>query len=151
MKNETFHDVTVVEVNNQYDVEWYDLGKGNHPRFVPLHSSARQGTKVGDIGTMEYQLIKEPIRNQKWVFTKQEFKNENRTRYYGLQVGDLVKHRQMPGIQEIRALDGSDNNCVFISPYPNDGKVYPQFWIPVVAEWCTILTKAEERIPCEEV
>lgn len=74
----------------------------------------------------------------------EEFDNENRTRYYGLRIGDFVKY-SIPGDElhpdtyEVIRYGFMDNNRVVIQSQET-GKQ-----ISVVAEWCRIITKVEER------
>jgi hypothetical protein len=70
-----------------------------------------------------------------------EFINENRTRYYGLRVGDIVSIKSVMGenIGEhtVVELIPMDNNSVLLKS-PDKGTFE---W---VAEWCTIITKVED-------
>jgi hypothetical protein len=70
------------------------------------------------------------------------FDNKNRTRHYGLRIGDLVKSdgqlKQFTDTGEVVDFDGFDNNSVCIQV---NGKR-----IPCVAEWLTIVTKVEDNI-----
>ena len=72
-----------------------------------------------------------------------EFDNKNRTRYYGLRVGDIVKYR-VPGDEYepdtyiVVHLMEMDNNRVLIQN-KKTGEQYK-----AVAEWCQIVTKIED-------
>jgi hypothetical protein len=70
-----------------------------------------------------------------------KFTNENRTRYYGLRIGDIIDAKTPNGTNWGRSevLDwGSNNNEVIIR-----NKIgQPIEW---VAEWCDIVTKVEDQ------
>lgn len=70
-----------------------------------------------------------------------EFTNENRNRYYGLRVGDIVKPLYSVGMQfgqcKVIQLIPMDNNSVLLESIA--GKKFE--W---VAEWCAIVTKVED-------
>jgi hypothetical protein len=70
-----------------------------------------------------------------------EFINENRTRYYGLRVGDIVDAKSLNGTiwgrSKVLELVPMDNNSVVIENKNGN----PIEW---VAEWCTIITKVED-------
>ena len=70
-----------------------------------------------------------------------EFLNENRTRYYGLRVGDIVDIKNIQGKslgnRIVVELIPMDNNSVLI--IGNDKR--PFEW---VAEWCDIIKKVED-------
>lgn len=77
------------------------------------------------------------------IIVKTEFDNKDRHRYYGLRVGDLVQIRT--GMQNKTMLNAEvisygflDNNRVILRL--EDGKETD--W---VAEWCTIVTRVEDR------
>jgi len=71
-----------------------------------------------------------------------EFTNENRNRYYGLRVGDIVSPKMVDGKEwhkgqsKVIALGVIDNNSVQIKA--SDGTE-----VEWVAEWCDIVTKVE--------
>jgi hypothetical protein len=66
--------------------------------------------------------------------------NINRNRYYGLRVGDIVKCEAFKIKKaEVFELGYMDNNAVYVLV---DGKATPT---KVVAEWCEITTKVEDR------
>lgn len=70
------------------------------------------------------------------------FKNESRSRYYGLRIGDLVKesHRGLPDhTGEVVDYGHGDNNRVYVKS-DDDGEIDGR-----VAEWQTITTKVEDR------
>ena len=73
---------------------------------------------------------------------KTPFLNENRTRYYGLRVGDIVQPKSFNGIlqdiHKVVELCDMDNNAVIIE----DGKGNQQKW---VAEWCDVVVKIENQ------
>jgi hypothetical protein len=64
------------------------------------------------------------------------FINENRTRYYGLGVGDIVSVKCISGKHTVIELSPMDNNAVFLE---GPEKVPFEY----VAEWCNIITKVE--------
>jgi len=70
------------------------------------------------------------------------FDNADRSRYYGLRVGDIIDAKspngRIWGRSEVVAYGAMDNNQVSI--YDKHGAV-----IPWVAEWCDIVQKVEER------
>jgi hypothetical protein len=70
-----------------------------------------------------------------------EFLNENRNRYYGLMVGDLVvqklSKKNGDSICEVIELTPMDNNSVVLKDSEN--KTFE--W---VAEWCQIVGKVEK-------
>lgn len=73
----------------------------------------------------------------------EKFDNKDRTRYYGLRIGDLVKLNGVFGKEfkdgKAEVVDyGSDNNRVQIK----SEKGFITDW---VAEWCDIVTKVEDR------
>lgn len=69
------------------------------------------------------------------------FTNENRTRYYGLRVGDIVNPKHVSGAPfgecKVVELIPMDNNSVMLE----DKNGNPIEW---VAEWCEIITKVED-------
>lgn len=69
-----------------------------------------------------------------------EFKNEERNRYYGLRVGDIVTVPMFVGRKkaEVIGLHAGDNNGVQV--HMEDGTERKE-----VAEWCDIITKVEDR------
>lgn len=71
-----------------------------------------------------------------------EFDNKNRTRYYGLRIGDTVKllytQKKIEPIAEVIEYGFMDNNRVIVRL--EDGTKTD--W---VAEWCEIITKVEEK------
>jgi len=79
---------------------------------------------------------------------KKEFTNENRTRYYGLRVGDIVNAKGLTGIvwgrSKVLELVPMDNNSVIIES--KTGK--PIEW---TAEWCEIVTKVEDIVKYTKV
>jgi hypothetical protein len=71
------------------------------------------------------------------------FDNANRHRYYGLRIGDIVDARGISGIPiyknvEVHEYSGFDNNRVVL-------KLASGNTCDWVAEWCTIITKVEDR------
>lgn len=72
-----------------------------------------------------------------------EFTNENRNRYYGLRVGDIVLPHCVSGDPwiegqcEVVSLGFMDNNSVIIKTKSGATK-----W---VAEWCKLITKVEDK------
>jgi len=70
-----------------------------------------------------------------------QFTNENRTRYYGLRVGDIINAKSLNGTvwgkSKVLELVSMDNNKVLIES--KNGT--PIEWI---AEWCEIVTKVED-------
>lgn len=69
------------------------------------------------------------------------FDNINRTRYYGLRKGDTVKITVFGMVNkhaEVIDYDPTDNNRVILKF--DDGQISPY-----VAEWCTIITKVEDK------
>jgi hypothetical protein len=66
--------------------------------------------------------------------------NKNRDRHYGLRINDIVKSdgqlKQFNGTGKVVEFNGLDNNSACVEV---DGKR-----IPCVAEWLTIVTKAED-------
>ena len=76
---------------------------------------------------------------------KKPFDNENRTRYYGLRKGDIVKLKGVNGnvfYQNAEVIDYGmmDNNRVIVKPMSGDETDW-------VAEYCEIIVKVEDRIP----
>jgi hypothetical protein len=72
--------------------------------------------------------------------SKPHFDNEQRRRYYGIRVGDVVncegKHfKQFDGDAKVTEYGGMDNNCVEVSV---NGKS-----VSCVAEWLNIKQKVE--------
>lgn len=66
--------------------------------------------------------------------------NEERKRYYGLRIGDIVDCslcalKQFQGEGKVVAYGGSDNNCVYVQV---SDKEKP---IKCVAEWLHLVTK----------
>jgi hypothetical protein len=71
------------------------------------------------------------------------YKNENRRRYYGLRIGDIVNAKGVDGkicIESKVVGFTGDNNSVYIE---SDDIENPVTW---VAEWCDIKKPVEERI-----
>ena len=70
------------------------------------------------------------------------FNNANRQRYYGLRIGDIVDARGITGIVIYKNVEvhdySSDNNRVELKLA--SGNITD--W---VAEWCTVITKVEDR------
>lgn len=66
------------------------------------------------------------------------FTNEKRNRYYGKRVGDIIKSKAYE-IEEAEVVEYGwiDNNAIVIF---HNGKKQQ-----VVAEWCDIVTKVEDR------
>lgn len=64
------------------------------------------------------------------------FDNEERTRYYGVRVGDTVTQQTMTGI--VKKYDVFDNNCVWVAV---EGKESLQKFIP---EWCVIIKRVDD-------
>jgi hypothetical protein len=63
-----------------------------------------------------------------------KFDNKDRSRYYGLRIGDIVKAESLNPNELYTIIDyGKDNNRVIIQS--KDGKI-----IEWVAEWCEIIT-----------
>jgi len=71
------------------------------------------------------------------------FDNKERTRYYGLRIGDIIDAKSPSGIvwgrSELIDFDPMDNNSVVIK----DKLGKPISW---VAEWCDIVVKVEDII-----
>lgn len=65
--------------------------------------------------------------------------NEDRNRYYGLRKGDIVTYPGNPTLHEVVEYGFMDNNSVWIQPV-SGGEPWQ-----VVAEWCSIQTKVENR------
>jgi hypothetical protein len=75
---------------------------------------------------------------------KKSWDNENRKRYYGFRIGDIVdcstsSLKQFHGEAEIIAYGGSDNNAVYTK------KTSHKESIRCVAEWLNLVTKVEDR------
>jgi len=72
----------------------------------------------------------------------EKFDNKERHRYYGLRIGDLVElnytQKPEPPKAEVIEYCAGDNNRVLLRL--EDGSETD--W---VAEWCTIITKVEDR------
>jgi len=71
------------------------------------------------------------------------FDNKDRSRYYGLRIGDIVSPKGLDGNEWYKGICevvnyGSDNNRIQIKA--KDGTLTD--W---VAEWCDVITKAEDR------
>ena len=83
--------------------------------------------------------IKEVKRSIKEKIYGKDF-NKNRSRYYGLRVGDIVQ-RDMYGNDEkkykVIQYGFGDNNRIYLKA--PTGEI-----IKEVAEWCTIISKVEE-------
>ena len=69
--------------------------------------------------------------------------NEERRRYYGLRIGDMVdcstsNLKQFHGLGEVVAYGGTDNNAVYV--------LVPGHKEPIrcVAEWLNLVTKVED-------
>lgn len=72
---------------------------------------------------------------------KSRFDNADRTRYYGVRIGDIVSEEIFQDVRrrgEVVGFGFMDNNRVYVRD--EDGKI--SGW---VAERCTIETKAEDR------
>jgi hypothetical protein len=73
---------------------------------------------------------------------KKEFDNEDRTRYYGLRVGDIVGTYSVTGGKRPKAVvigyGFLDNNRVTVRM--EDGTERDE-----VAEWCELITKVEDK------
>lgn len=76
------------------------------------------------------------------------FNNENRNRYYGLRVGDIVQVNSMISTvtqatvkAEVFKFGVLDNNSVFVKEEGSEES------FKVVAEWCKIIERVEDRIP----
>lgn len=82
--------------------------------------------------------------------SKKPFDNEERTRYYGLRVGDIVSPK---GLGRVESSLGKckvvsycfDNNRVKIQSIETGEQ---EDW---VAEWCTIITKVEDIVETVEI
>jgi hypothetical protein len=74
-------------------------------------------------------------------FMKKAFDNEERRRYYGLRVGDIVRSK-MYGFDNAKVVEYGflDNNSVIV-------RVPGEADRDVVAEWCEIVTKVEDISP----
>jgi hypothetical protein len=77
---------------------------------------------------------------RKGAVTASTFDNSERRRYYGLRIGDIVKCKAY-NIDYAEVVDYGflDNNSVFVK---EDGKEPRK----VVAEWCDVVTKVEDRL-----
>ena len=73
---------------------------------------------------------------------QKKFDNEERRRYYGLRIGDMVNPKgptgKSYGIAEVVEYALMDNNRVYLKR--DDGSV-----IDWVAEWCEIITKVDDK------
>jgi hypothetical protein len=71
--------------------------------------------------------------------TKQQFDNSERLRYYGLRIGDIIKCDAY-GITEAEVVNYGffDNNSVIVKEKGKEPR-------KVVAEWCDIITRVENR------
>jgi hypothetical protein len=70
------------------------------------------------------------------------FRNEERTRRYGLRVGDLVSRSIIDNHSvslEVISINGFDNNRVVVRELQTN-HIYDE-----VAEYCTLVTKVEDR------
>ena len=75
------------------------------------------------------------------------FDNKNRTRYYGLRVGDIVEEylgKECSREGEVIEYGFMDNNAVIVKNKFGDH-------VKCVAEWCTIIRRVEEWFPSEKV
>jgi len=81
-----------------------------------------------------------PVRKEHWI--KTELDNKERRRYYGLRIGDIVSPKFSYGHDigpcEVIEYGFMDNNAVYLKT--SEGEK-----IKWVAEWCTIITKVEDR------
>ena len=70
---------------------------------------------------------------------KTVFDNSERNRYYGLRIGDIVKCKSYD-IDYAEVIDYGflDNNSVIVKENGKEPR-------KVVAEWCDIITKVEDR------
>lgn len=66
--------------------------------------------------------------------------NENRSRWYGLRVGDTVRfdHPFGPVVGIVASLNRWDNNSAFVTVEGEDKPV------KVVCEWCTIIERVDD-------
>ena len=65
------------------------------------------------------------------------FDNKDRSRRYGIRVGDIVTYCKGTDTHEIIDLGCGDNNAVYTMHEGEPRKL--------VAEWCKIVTKVEDR------
>jgi hypothetical protein len=77
---------------------------------------------------------------------QEAFNNKDRTRYYGLRIGDIVNLKGIDGTilhanAEITGY-GSDNNRVCVEYEEGENII----WTEWVAEWCEIVIKVEDWI-----
>lgn len=69
-----------------------------------------------------------------------QFDNENRNRYYGLRVGDIVEERAFSSVLKGEVIEYCmDNNRVYIRTEQGNH-------VSVVCEYCTIIEKVEDKI-----
>lgn len=73
------------------------------------------------------------------------FDNKERNRYYGLRVGDIVEERAFGSVRrgEVIMLGPLDNNACLVNV--EKSPVYAEAQ-KCVCEWCTIITKVEDRV-----
>lgn len=77
-------------------------------------------------------------------FEEKTWDNEERRRYYGLRIGDIVdcstsNLKQFHETAEVVAYGGTDNNAVFVK------KASHKEPIRCVAEWLNLVQKVEDR------
>lgn len=87
------------------------------------------------------RLIPENFNKPQNTAPIKEFDNEQRTRYYGLRKGDTVSITAFGNVKknaEVFDYGFMDNNRVILK-FEDGTKV------PYVAEWCTIITKVEDK------
>lgn len=81
------------------------------------------------------------INNTKSSLGNVEFDNVDRKRYYGIRKGDIVEQNfygtKIKG--EVVGYGFLDNNAVYVDTYYSRGVT------KFVAEWCTVITKVEDR------
>lgn len=70
-----------------------------------------------------------------------EFTNENRSRYYGLRIGDVVEQRAFGTVHRGTVFEYGvmDNNRVYVKDENGEE-------LDFIAEWCTIIKKVEDKI-----
>lgn len=111
--------------------------KKNRDTYVHLitNAKAKSLVVVSELKDLPHYFIMRNAVIQMPYVKPTPFDNERRTRYYGLRIGDLVKYLGYEG--EVTAYGFMDNNRVEIKT--DKGPV------SAVAEWCTILTRVENR------
>ncbi len=68
------------------------------------------------------------------------FSNIDRTRHYGIRVGDIVEERAFGHVKkgEVMSYGFGDNNCVYMN-------IEGDITVKAIPEWCDIITKVEDR------